>query len=208
VVLSSGQTKLIKRRGKVQVAAGEKSSYRVEVEGLIQLYTLLPTHIHTRHACDNEAAVKAHYTTQHHAALDYRVTLDRLNTAITDRGGEPIDVIHTHSHLENVPTLDLDVHQRRQILAIADFQADRAHIMQPTQCNRSYREIFRSRAACAPQKECGTRDIDHTNDPTNARLRTAPHGRRHSHGHTMTGHKPHNTLHCQITCLSLRPRPF
>ena len=108
----SGQTKLIKRRGKVQIAAGEESYYRVEVEGLIQLYTLLPTHIHTRHACDNEKAVKVHHTKQHNAALgarrwaavDYRVTLDRLNTAITDRGGEPIGVIHTHSHLENVHT--------------------------------------------------------------------------------------------------------
>jgi hypothetical protein len=119
LVLPSGYTELIKRRGKVQIAAGEESSYRMEVEGLIQLYTLLPTHIHTRHACDNEAAVKAHYTTQHHAALgarrwaavDYRATLDRLNIAITDRVGDPIDVIHTHSHLENVPTPDLDVHE-------------------------------------------------------------------------------------------------
>jgi hypothetical protein len=39
-------------------------------------------------------------------------------------------------------TPDLDVHQRRQTLAIADFQADKAHTMQPTQCNRSHQEIF------------------------------------------------------------------
>jgi hypothetical protein len=37
VVLPFGQIKLIKRRGKVQIAAREESSYRVEVEGLIEL---------------------------------------------------------------------------------------------------------------------------------------------------------------------------
>jgi hypothetical protein len=41
---------------------------------------------HTRHACDNEAAVKVHHTSKYHAelgarrwaAVKYRVTLDRL----------------------------------------------------------------------------------------------------------------------------------
>ena len=129
---------------------GEESSYRVEVEGLIQLYTLLPAHMNTRHACDNEAAVKAHLTSSAHAALgarcwaavEYRVTLDRLHQAISSRNDRPITVIHTHSHLENVSTTDTDLHIRRQLLAIADFQADKAHNMPAVQCGPSMREIF------------------------------------------------------------------
>jgi hypothetical protein len=69
VVRPSGKAILIKRRGIVQITAGEESSYRVEVEGLIHLYSLLPAHIHTRHACDNEAALKAHLTSRSHAEL-------------------------------------------------------------------------------------------------------------------------------------------
>jgi hypothetical protein len=141
---------LIKRRGKVLITAGEESSYRVEVEGLIKLYTLLPAHIHTRHACDNEAAVKAHLTSRSHAglgarrwaAVEYRVTLDRLHQAISSRDGRPIQVIHTHSHLEGVATPDTDLHIRRQMLAIADFQADKAHTMPTVQCAPSARELF------------------------------------------------------------------
>ena len=195
VVLPSGQTKLIKRRGNVQIAAREESSYRVEVEGLIQLYTLLSTHVHTRHACDNEAAVKAHYTTQHHAALgarrwaavDFRVTLDRLNTAITGRGGEPIDVIHTHSHLENVPTPDPDVHQRRQTLAIADFQANKAHTMRSQSSATVVPPERYSPLVYGPhgplEKNVGQGALtSHTNDTTNAHPRTTPHGRCHSQG--------------------------
>jgi hypothetical protein len=113
----------------------------VEIEGLIQLYKLLPAHINTRHACDNEAAVKAHHTSESQAklgarrwaAVEYRATLDRLHQAISSPGGRPIQVIHTHSHLENVTTSDPDLHQRRQLLAITDFQADRAHIMNAIQ---------------------------------------------------------------------------
>ena len=73
MIQASGKAILIKRRGKVLITAGEESSYRVEVEGLIQLYTLLPAHIHTRHACDNEAAVKAHLTSRAHAGLGARL---------------------------------------------------------------------------------------------------------------------------------------
>jgi hypothetical protein len=121
----------------MQITAGEESSYRVEVEGLIQLYSLLLAHIHTRHVCDNKAAVKAHLTSRSHAghgarrwaAVEYRVTLDRLHQAISSRDGGPIQVIHTHSHMEGVPTPDPDLHIHRQILAIADFQADKAHTM-------------------------------------------------------------------------------
>ena len=150
VIRASGKAIHIKRRGKVLITAGEESSYRVEVEGLIQLYTLMPAHIHTRHACDNEAAVKAHLTSRAHAglgarrwaAVEYRVTLDRLHQAISSRNGRPITVVHTHSHLENVSTPDTDLHTRRQLLAIADFQADKAHTLPAVQCGTSMRELF------------------------------------------------------------------
>jgi hypothetical protein len=150
VIRASGTAILIKRRGKVLITAGDESSYRVEVEGLIQLYTLLPAHINTRHACDNEAAVKAHLTSRVHAglgarrwaAIEYRVTLGRLHQAISSRDGRPIKVIHTHSHLEDVSTPDTDLHIRRQLLAIADFQADKAHTMPTVQCDPSVRELF------------------------------------------------------------------
>jgi hypothetical protein len=127
-----------------------RNSYRVEVEGLIQLYSLLPAHIHTRHACDNEAAVKAHLTSRSHteldtrrwAAVEYRVTLDSLHQAISFRDGRPIQVIHTHSHMEGASTPDTDLHIRRLILAIADFQADKAHTLPTVQCEPSARELF------------------------------------------------------------------
>jgi hypothetical protein len=53
-------TTTISRSGKISLSPGEDSSYRVELEGLVQLYTILPADISTRHACDNKAAVKAH----------------------------------------------------------------------------------------------------------------------------------------------------
>jgi hypothetical protein len=44
--------------------------------------------------------------------------------------------------LENVSTTDTDLRIRRQLLAIADFQADKAHNMLAVQCGPSMREIF------------------------------------------------------------------
>jgi hypothetical protein len=67
VQLQDGTTTRITRNGKVMITAGEESSYRVEVEGLIQIYAILPTTLHTTHACDNESAVAAHATIAHHA---------------------------------------------------------------------------------------------------------------------------------------------
>ena len=76
------------------ITAGEDSSYRVEVEGLIQIYTILPATLHTTHACDNESAVAAHDTIDHHArkgarkwaTTEYRTTQDRRLQVINRRG--------------------------------------------------------------------------------------------------------------------------
>ena len=117
---------------------GEESFYRVELEALIQIYLLLPPQYRARHACDNEAAVKAHTSIRYHARksarkwarVDYRTTLDSLHQAITARGGEGLlQVVHTHSHLEN-------------ILALADEAANIAHTLQPTRTGTSHREKF------------------------------------------------------------------
>ena len=86
-VTQGGKAIIIKRRGRVLITAGGESFYRVELKGLIQLYKLLPAHINTRHACDNEAAMKAYNTSKYHAnlgarrwaAVEYRATLDRLH---------------------------------------------------------------------------------------------------------------------------------
>ena len=107
----------ITRSGKIAVTPGEESSYRVELEALIQIDLLLPPQYRARHACDNEAAVKAHTSIRYHAQksarkwarVDYRTTLDRLYQAMMARGGDGLQVVHTHSHLENTPTLDTDL---------------------------------------------------------------------------------------------------
>jgi hypothetical protein len=151
-------TTTISRRGKIRLSPGEDSSYRVELEGLVQLYTILPADTSTRHACDNEAAVKAHKSIHYHARksarkwakTEYRTTLDRLHQAMQNRDGDTIDVIHTHSHLEHTPTQDADLHTRRQILAEADHQADLAHNLRPNTCPTSNRERYTFHSAHGP----------------------------------------------------------
>ena len=174
VVRPSGKAILIKRRGKVQITAGEESSYRVEVEGLIQLYLLLPAHIHTRHTCDNEAAVKAHLTSRYHAelgarrwaAVEYRVTLDRLHQVISSRNGRPIQIIHTHSHMEGTFTPDPDLHIRRQS----------AHHANCTMCTICAGTVHSPRTTRAARKERRARHTEDTNDTSNSRTITTAYG--------------------------------
>jgi hypothetical protein len=131
----------ISRSGKISLSPGEESSYRVELEGLVQLNAILPADVTTRHACDNEAAVTAHKSIHYHAwkparkwaKTEYRTTLDRLHQAMQSRNGDIIDVVHTHSHLEHIPT-DAYLNRRRQILEEADDQANLAHSLKPTTC--------------------------------------------------------------------------
>ena len=139
----------------------------MEVEGLTQIYHLLPPHIITRHACDNEAAVRAHKTIFYHAQkstrkwarTDYRTALDRLHQAIQNRGSR-IQVVHTHSHLEDTPTDDVDLQTRRNTLAAADTQADLAHTLPAMRLDASPREMFRVHNAYGPlEKNVGAATV-------------------------------------------------
>jgi hypothetical protein len=59
-------TMTISRRGKINLSHGEESSYRVELEGLVELYIIFPADITTRNVCDNERRRSRHtktYTT-------------------------------------------------------------------------------------------------------------------------------------------------
>jgi hypothetical protein len=58
------------------------------------------------------------------------------------RGGDGLQVVHTHSHLENTTTLDTDLRTRRDTLALADEAADIAHTLQPTGTDHSHRQAF------------------------------------------------------------------
>ena len=167
ICIRVSDTVRITRRGKISITKGEESSYRVEVEGLTQIYRLLPPHIITRHACDNEAAVRAHKTIFNHAQkstrkwarTDYRTALDRLHQAIQNRGSR-IQVVHTHSHLEDTPTDDVDLQTRRNTLAAADTQADLAHTLPAMRLDASPREMFRVHNAYGPlEKNVGAATV-------------------------------------------------
>ena len=150
ICIRLSDTVTIQRSGKIAITQGEESSYRVELEALIQMYHLLPAQYRARHACDNEAAVKAHTSIRYHAQksarkwarVDYRTTLDRLHQAIHARGGAGLQVVHTHSHLEHMETEDNDLRVRRDTLALADEAANTAHTQHPTPTDRSCRETF------------------------------------------------------------------
>jgi hypothetical protein len=58
------------------------------------------------------------------------------------RGGDGLQVVDTHSHLENTPTLDTDLRTSRDILALADEAANIAHTLQPTGTDHTHREAF------------------------------------------------------------------
>jgi hypothetical protein len=140
----------VARSVKIAITPGEESSYRVKLEALIQINLLLPPQYRARHACDNEAAVKAHTSIRYQgqksarkwARVDYRTTLDILHQAMTARGGDGLQVVHTHSHLEHTPTTDKDLRIRRDTLALADEAANVAHTQPPTTTDRSRRETF------------------------------------------------------------------
>jgi hypothetical protein len=170
VQLQDGITTRITRNGKVLITAGEESSYRVEVERLIQIYTIFPATLHTTHACNNESAVAAHDTIDHHArkgarkwaTTEYRTTLDRLFQVINRRGGTKLDVVHTHSHLENQHTEDIDLRFRRDTLAEADTQADSGHTQPATPYVPSPRELFTVHSHRGPSKRTWVQQRSHT----------------------------------------------
>ena len=183
VQAQDGTITRITRHGKILITAGEESSYRVEVEGLIQIYALLPAAFHTTHACDNEAAVDAHDTIDYHArkgarkwaTTDYRTALDRLLQAIDRRGGTKLDVVHTHSHLEHQHTDDTALRIRRDTLAEADTQADSGHTLPGTLCTPSHRELFTVHSHRGPlEKNVGAATLTHMVQQKKTQLASLP----------------------------------
>ena len=124
----------ITRRGRISIRMGEESSLRVELEALIHAYTLIPAHISTIHAVDNETAIDIHTTLNRSGLpsqrelmkLAYHSTIVRLHAAMQSRGTS-LTVVHTLSHLEHQHTSDPDLAARRHALAKADSQADLGH---------------------------------------------------------------------------------
>ena len=124
----------IRRYGKIKIRKGEESSLRVELEALIHAYNLIPSHIHTTHAADNETAIAIHNELATSGLppqraliqLPYHSTIARLHTAMQQRT-RFLDIVHTLSHLEHETAEDLDLHSRRQALARADKQAEEGH---------------------------------------------------------------------------------
>ena len=122
----------IRRSGKISIKIGEESSLRVELEALIHAYFIIPPHIQTIHAADNETAIDIHDTLASSGLpqqrslvkLPYHSTIARLYNAMQTRG-KFLDVRHTLSHLEHRVSPDPDLNERRKSLAAADSEADR-----------------------------------------------------------------------------------
>jgi hypothetical protein len=123
-----------RRHSKIKIRKGEESSLRVELEALIHAYTLIPKHIRTIHAVDNETAIDIHNELAASGLppqralmqLPYHSTILRLHTAMQQRTTF-LDIVYTLSHLEHEKTYDTDLSMRRQALARADKQADEGH---------------------------------------------------------------------------------
>ena len=139
----------ITRNGKISIRGGEESSLRVELEALIHTYKLMPRHIHTQHVVDNLTAIEIHDilaasglpSQRQLMKMAYHSTIIRLHNAMQSRGTF-MDVQHTLSHLEHVPTKDVDLSARRQALAKADKQADLGHAAHHTITDDSGTEAF------------------------------------------------------------------
>ena len=139
----------ISHRGKISIRQGEESSLRVEIEGLIQAYHLIPADIPVQHAVDNKGTVDIHdHMVRHGLRTDksllnqhYHSSIRRLHAAMQERG-TPLTVIHTLSHLENSETADNDLRERREALATADEVANEAHAMPPLPTDTSGDEPF------------------------------------------------------------------
>ena len=124
----------VRRRGKITIREGEESSLRVELEALIHAYYLIPSHIKTIHAIDNETALEIHNALaltglppqRKLMHMPYHSTIVRLNTAMQHRKTF-LELTHTLSHLESTTTQDTDLKHRRDALAKADHEADIGH---------------------------------------------------------------------------------
>ena len=119
--------------GRKHVNILEASSLRVELEGLICAYQIIPAHLDVIHAVDNTAAIHIHNLLISEGINDpfllrqpYKATIVRLANAIHTRGAH-LPITHTHLHLEHKHSTNNNLNGRHLALAGADAAADLAH---------------------------------------------------------------------------------
>jgi hypothetical protein len=122
--------------GAISIHPLEASSLRSELEALTQLYLTTPSHIQPHHACDSSEAIRIHNDIDYiynpegrrWTQIPYRSTIARLRWAMYERGGTPIHLTHTLSHLEHRPSPNDELLAlRRLTLQQADEAATAAH---------------------------------------------------------------------------------
>ena len=128
--------------GAIQIRQSEESSLRAELQGLTELYHILPQDIQPRIAVDNETAIQIHdklfnpYTKELYPTVrgvyTYTQAVVQLHKAIQTRTRR-FHLTHTHSHREKEHTNNKDLQERRQVLATADTEAENSHSDHATQ---------------------------------------------------------------------------
>ena len=120
--------------GKIEVQSTEASSLRVELEGLITAYELLPPDLYITHYMDNTQAIAIHDRLRTYGLppahklmrMHYRRTIALLWSRMQQRGTY-LSIIHVHSHLEKDTPRDHPLYFPRCQLAAADAAADAYH---------------------------------------------------------------------------------
>ena len=127
-------------KGAIDIRQSEESSLRAELQGLTQLYRILPRNIDPRVAVDNKSAIQIHdklfnpHTKQLYSDVrgthSYKQTVIELHKAIRNRQ-QRLNLTHTHSHKEMEQTKNADLRARRLTLAAADGAATQGHLCTP-----------------------------------------------------------------------------
>ena len=120
--------------GHVDVQKCEASSLRMEIEGLIAAYELIPADIHPIHYMDNTEAIAIHKnlcryglpTSRKLMRMHYRRSITLLWHRMSQRGRH-LTVEHVHSHLEKETPEDHPLYIPRWQLAAADTACEEAH---------------------------------------------------------------------------------
>ena len=115
--------------GKIDVQSTEASSLRVELEGLITAYELLPSDLYITHYMDNTQAIAIHDRLLNDG-LPPPHALQAINSLLWARmqqRGTFLSITHVHSHLEKNTPKDHPLYLPRWQLAAADAVADEYH---------------------------------------------------------------------------------
>jgi hypothetical protein len=106
--------------GKIEVQSTEASSLRVELEGLIMAYELLPPDHYITHSMHNTHAIAIHDRLQKYGLppprklmrMHYRRTIALLWSRMQQRGTY-LSITHVHSHLEKETPRDHPLYRPR-----------------------------------------------------------------------------------------------